>query len=224
MKKVIFISTVLFIVISLALFLIQCNTNREYFIFCNEHIVVDEFDMTQSDLYKDGMVEILLQIISDFEERSNATEDDFRRDLERYEFFICEFNTSTSMTFMKTFSGIPTNDWYWYMYGSWIKSYETITARQAHDFLQDLRNDPRNFDLSELTEQLNYSGAFGIRIEYRLVLHEGALYPLIWIGWQFYGPDGSRRRAETIINAASGEHYRWDDFPNFDPVWPSIRD
>jgi len=165
---------------------------------------------------------LLLLLVQSFEDLSNATEDDLIHDMGIYEFTAIPFNDVSDMVYMKTFNGIPTNDWYWFILGSWIKSYETITNEMAWEFLQDPQNDPRNFDVSQVEfprlddREIVTSKDY----EYRIVLHNGNLYPLVSIWWRFYDSDGFSRGVSKIVNTATGGHYNIDDFPNFDPRLP----
>jgi len=219
MKKTIIISSIIsfIIVITIALFFVlKVAIDRTYFVFCNDHINIPVFDITMDPRYEENK-ELYIAVMESIQRSSNATINDFLRDLERYEFIICENSEPYHrMVYMKAFNGVETNDWYWYVRGSWIKSFETITAREAYEFLRD----PRNFAGEIIFPEVIYGELINEGFWPCIVQRDGVLYPLILVTRRYRFSDGRTRGIEVIVNTATGAHHSWDEFPSFDPAWP----
>jgi len=206
MKKTIIIVSSTFIIVAVALFFLFRDNERIYFEFCNEHIIIEEFDIAQNPWYNPDRIDSLENFIYRAQLLSNATRTDLERAMLRYEFTLFIFNYQRTM-FLKTFNGIPTNTGYGYSFGSFFKSEETITARQAYEFLQDPRNDPRNFE-GEIIPQIEYSEVRSIHILHRIITRNGQLYPVIFVTKNYYDLDGNIRSFSQAINTATGERGR----------------
>jgi len=185
------------------------------FEFCNDHIIIVEFDKTQSLLYPDR-IDSLLSRIESWREDSNATRENLIYAMQFYEFTV--ITDPLGAMYMKSFNGIATNDWYNYFYGSFFKSNETITSEIAWEFLQDPRNDPRNFSGRIPLEQLGDVEVYRVRVEPRIIYRNGILYPKIFVNVDFPGARGITTTGFSI-NTATGAVYDFMEFPFAPTFW-----
>jgi len=188
------------------------------FAFDNGHIVLENYDMTQSPLYKEGRIDDLMVRIELSRERSNATVEDLERAMEQYEFYVFKVDED-HVLYMKSFNGISTNDWYRRTRGHFMKSIENITAEMMWEFLQDPLNDPRNFSGEIPLPNLRGAEIYGIDIEPMVVLKEGQLYPKIFVQIAWYTPSGRIAGEAFSINASTGIVYDSDEFSRA-PTFP----
>ena len=198
---------------------------QDGFVFNNDHIILEEYDMTQSEFYQRAYeeddpewLEMLDERIELSREVSNATVEDLERALQQYEFYVRKIRED-AILYMKSFNGIPTNDWYRRSYGYYFKSYETITSEMAWEFLQDPRNDPRNFEGEIPLPNMGDYTLYLIHIQPMIVLRDGQLYSIIFVHIYFYDADDRLQFVGRNINAATGGVYEWDTFPNA-PTFP----